>query len=159
MDDTGDLNPILRDELADIVHRHGLGPDDSLGFQRSYGGVPRPGTTCTSMSGAAAKAEEWQVLSPFRAQAGGVNELNRLLQRTYRAAMLSLARNENGYARKIPKPAGPQEIVYGDKVINIRNKTRKHYYPAKPGDRWSTSRTARSASSPGHSSPAASKSR
>jgi UvrD-like helicase C-terminal domain len=83
--------------------------------------------------GTAAKAEEWQVLSPVRASAGGVNEINRLLQRAYRADTLSLARNENHYARKVPKPAGPQEIVYGDKVISIRNKTRRHYYPARPG--------------------------
>jgi hypothetical protein len=109
------------------------GSGDSIGFQRSYGGTSDDRGYMYFNRGAASKAEEWQVLSPVRASAGGVNEINRLLQRAYRAEALSLARNESGYARKVPKPAGPQEIVYGDKVINIRNKTRKHYYPAKPG--------------------------
>jgi hypothetical protein len=127
-----ELDEVLRSTLAGTL------PDmseagDSRGFQLSYGGTPDDRGYMYFNVGAAAKAEEWQILSPVRASAGGVNEINRLLQRTYRADTLSLARNENHYARKIPKPAGPQEIVYGDKVINIRNKTRKYYYPARPG--------------------------
>ena len=127
-----DLDEILRDTLADTLHDMSAA-GDSRGFQLSYGGTPDNRGYMYFNVGAAAKAEEWQVLSPVRASAGGVNEVNRLLQRTYRADTLSLARNENRYARKVPKPAGPQEIVYGDKVINIRNKTRRHYYPANPG--------------------------
>lgn len=127
-----DLDQILRDTLADTLQDMS-GTADSLGFQVSYGGAPDSRGYIYFNVGAAARAEEWQVLSPVRAQAGGVNEINRLLQRTYRAAALNLARNENGHARKVPRPLGPQEIVYGDKVINIRNKTRKQYYPPKPG--------------------------
>jgi ATP-dependent exoDNAse (exonuclease V) alpha subunit len=37
--------------------------------------------------------------------------------------MLQFARER----RFIPKPAGPEAIVYGDKVINIRNHHRKSY--------------------------------
>ena len=127
-----DLDEVMRSTLADTLAEMS-GSGDSIGFQRSYGGTSDDRGYMYFNRGAASKAEEWQVLSPVRASAGGVNEINRLLQRAYRAEALSLARNENGYARKVPKPAGPQEIVYGDKVINIRNKTRKHYYPAKPG--------------------------
>jgi hypothetical protein len=126
-----DLDEIMRDTLADTI-RDMSSAEDSLGFQLSYGGT-RSGEHVYFNLGAAKKAEEWQVLSPVRASAGGVNEINRLLQQSYRADTLSLARNEHRYARKVPKPAGPQEIVYGDKVINIRNKTRRHYYPPKPG--------------------------
>ena len=61
-----------------------------------------------------------------------MNELNRLLQRSYREHALDLARNKDRNARRIPKPAGPQEIVYGDKVINIRNGSRPYYYPDHP---------------------------
>jgi hypothetical protein len=57
-----------------------------------------------------------------------VIELNRLLHSAYRMGTLELA-GRKGYSRKIPKPAGPQEIVYGDKVINVRNSSRKYYYP------------------------------
>jgi hypothetical protein len=127
-----DLDEVLRGTLAATLAEMSEA-GDSRGFQLSYGGTPDDRGYMYFNVGAAAKAEEWQVLSPVRASAGGVNEINRLLQRAYRAGTLSLARNENGYARKVPKPAGPQEIVYGDKVINIRNKTRKKYYPAKPG--------------------------
>jgi hypothetical protein len=51
-----------------------------------------------------------------------------MLQRTYRSATLDLARKPH-YERKVTRPGGPQEIVYGDKVINIRNKPRRHYFP------------------------------
>jgi AAA domain/UvrD-like helicase C-terminal domain len=127
-----DLDELLRGTLAETLPDMS-GAGDLRGFQLSYGGTADSKGYMYFNVGAAAKAEEWQVLSPVRASAGGVNEINRLLQRTYRAETLSLARNENRYARKIPKPAGPQEVVYGDKVINIRNKTRKHYYPVMPG--------------------------
>jgi hypothetical protein len=69
------------------------------------------------------------VLSPIRGEGAGVTELNRMLHRTYRAGTLDLARNPQ-YERKVTKPGGPQEIVYGDKVINIRNKPRRIYFPA-----------------------------
>ena len=126
-----DLDKLLRSALADALPDMSAA-DDSRGFQLSYGGT-QAGDYMYFNIGAAARAESWQVLSPVRASAGGVNEINRMLQRSYRESMLTLARNENRYARKIPKPAGPEEIVYGDKVINIRNKTRRHYYPNRPG--------------------------
>src|SRR5205085_2924550 len=31
--------------------------------------------------------------------------------------------------RRIPRPMGPEEIIYGDKVINIRNDLRKDVWP------------------------------
>lgn len=104
---------------------------DSDGFQESYGGTTSGGHVYFNV-GAAAKAEDWQVLSPVRASGGGVNELNRLLQRTYRAGVRQLALTR-GWKQKIPKPAGPQEVLYGDKVINIRNGGRKRYYPDPGG--------------------------
>ena len=126
-----ELDVLLRSALADALPEMSAA-DDSLGFQLSYGGT-QAGDHMYFNIGAAAKAETWQVLSPVRASAGGVNEINRMLQRSYRASMLSLARNEDHRARKVPKPAGPEEIVYGNKVINIRNKTRRHYYPNREG--------------------------
>jgi AAA domain/UvrD-like helicase C-terminal domain len=125
-----DLDGLLRNALAEAIPEMSSA-DDCLGFQQSYGGT-RAGDYMYFNLGAAASAETWQILSPVRASAGGVNEINRTLQRTYRANMLSLAENKKRYQRKIPKPAGPQEVIYGDKVINIRNKTRRHYYPNRP---------------------------
>src|SRR5690606_13756834 len=42
---------------------------------------------------------------------------------------LQLATEPGNRRRLIPKPMGAQEIVYGDKVINVRNSRRTKYFP------------------------------
>lgn len=127
---SAELHALLRSELANAILE--MSDDrDAQGFQQSYGGK-LVGEHVYFNVGAALSAEGWQVLSPVRADGGGVNELNRMLQRSYRDQTLDLARNGIGWNAKVPRPAGPQEIVYGDKVINIRNKTRRQYYPDIP---------------------------
>ena len=81
---------------------------------------PRPATHMYFNVGAAARAENWQVLSPVRASAGGVNEINRMLQRSYRASMLSLARN-----RGPSRAEGPQASRTG----GDRLRRQGHQYP------------------------------
>lgn len=122
----GELHTLLRQEIAGQFEEMS-DANDAVGFQRSYGGTVF-GEGVYFNLGAARDVERWQVLSPIRGEGAGVNELNRLLQRSYRGSMLDLARNPP-YERKVTKPAGPQEIVYGDKVINIRNKARRKYWP------------------------------
>ena len=101
------------------------GADDVAGFDAALGGVawnglrffnPRKG----ERMGAAETAEGWQILSPVRSAAHGVPDLNRLVHKQFRQAMIDAARKE-GWRRKIPKPFGAEEIVYGDKVINLVN--------------------------------------
>lgn len=121
-----ELHQLLRQEIATSTPEMSA-TDDTQGFQKSYGGEVVRDFVYFNL-GAASAVEGWQVLSPVRAEGAGVNELNRMLQRTYRSATLDLARNPP-YERKISRPGGPQEIVYGDKVINVRNKTRRHYFP------------------------------
>jgi len=65
-------------------------------------------------------AEAWQLLSPVRQKPWGVESLNRLIHRHYKATQIDKARNPGKY-RSIPKPMGDQQIIYGDKVINNRN--------------------------------------
>lgn len=128
---SADLHGLLRSEMAIAIPE--MSDDhDAQGFQRSYGGN-LVGEYIYFNVGAAVSAEAWQVLSPVRADGGGVNELNRMLQRAYRDQTLDLARKGIGWNAKVPRPAGPQEIVYGDKVINVRNKARRQYYPDIPG--------------------------
>jgi energy-coupling factor transporter ATP-binding protein EcfA2 len=127
---TDELHELLREALAAGLSSM-QDADDGGGFQESYGGTKSGGHVYFKV-GAAKKAEDWQVLSPVRASGGGVNELNRLLQRTYRESVRQLALAQ-GWSRRIPKPAGPQEVLYGDKVINIRNGGRKKYYPDPGG--------------------------
>jgi len=99
--------------------------DDIPGFDATLGGVvwnnlrffnPRMG----ERHGAAEAAESWQILSPVRSAAHGVPDLNRLIHKQFRQAMIDDARKV-GWQRRIPKPMGPEEIVYGDKVINLVN--------------------------------------
>jgi hypothetical protein len=124
-----ELHELLKSELATSLQEM-ADADDALGFQSSYGGSVSGEYVYFNIS-SAAKVEAWQILSPIRGEAGGVNELNRLLQRTYRSATLELANEPVPWKRKIPEPVGPQDIVYGDKVINLRNKSRDRFWPQK----------------------------
>ncbi len=83
-------------------------------------------------------AESWQILSPVRQKPWGVDTLNRLLHVRYKATQLEVARaNVPPWKRRLPRPFGDDQIVYGDKVINVRNQSiwKKRIYPqpAEPG--------------------------
>lgn len=106
------------------------GPDDRIAFEKSYGGTEANGWVYFNL-GKSGAAESWQILSPVRGEGPGTVELNRFVQRTFRSQSLDAAR-KGGWQAKTPRPAGPQEIVYGDKVINIRNSRRKYYWPKTP---------------------------
>ena len=95
------------------------GGDDIAGFDATLGGVAWNGWRFFNLS-AAERAESWQILSPVRSAAHGVPDLNRLIHKQFRQPMVDAARQE-GWRRKIPKPMGSEEIVYGDKVINLVN--------------------------------------
>ena len=71
-------------------------------------------------SGSGAFAEAWQILSPVRQKPWGVNTINRFIHTRYMRKQIEQARNP-GRFRSIPPPRGEHQIVYGDKVINIRN--------------------------------------
>jgi len=112
----------LTEDLVEMEY-----PDDAAGFQRSYGGAESAGHIYFNLE-SAKKAESWQILSPIRGEGAGVNELNRFLHNKYRAETLESARNP-GFFQRFTKPAGPQEVIYGDKVMNVRNKRRKDHFP------------------------------
>lgn len=80
--------------------------------------------------GAAKQTEAWQLLSPVRASIYGVAEINRLIHKTFKEQTVESARKAP-FLRKIPQPLGTEEIVYGDKVINVINHKRdgKKVYP------------------------------
>ncbi|MDE0291787.1 MAG: AAA family ATPase [Candidatus Dadabacteria bacterium] len=101
------------------------GTEDIAGFDITLGGTdwkgmrffnPRKGEN----PGAAEIAEGWQILSPVRSAAHGVPDLNRFIHKQFRQEMIDASRKE-GWQRKHPKPMGAEEIVYGDKVINLVN--------------------------------------
>jgi hypothetical protein len=119
--------------LAAVVDELKLkGIDDIAGFECSLGGTTYNNRVFfwagrNNEPGACGKIEDWQVLSPVRNASHGVDALNRLIQTTFRYRTKEFARNK--FRRKIPKPMGPEEILYGDKVINVRNQRRYNVWP------------------------------
>lgn len=110
------------------------GIDDQSGFEKSIGGSEYEGRVFfwagrNGGLGAASGAEAWQIFSPVRGQPHGVLDLNRLIQRAFRSSRLREALPEVFYQRKIPKPVGPEQLLYGDKVINVMNRRRHRVYP------------------------------
>ncbi len=129
--------------VAELVAALGLsGPDDELGFEESLGGE-RYGDcawaffwpTSGDKRGAAERAEDWQILSPIRGGLTGADALNRMIQSRFRAKVRELAEKE-GWERKIPRPVGPQCLLYGDKVINVINHRRDDVWPRPEGEAY-----------------------
>ena len=108
------------------------GPDDEVGFECSFGATTYNGGTFFWRSrdpDGPVKAEHWQILSPVRGAEHGIAALNRIVQQSFRKTWLSRA---NSRYRKIHRPVGPQGIIYGDKVINLRNSSTRDVYPERP---------------------------
>lgn len=99
---------------------------DVSGFNESLGAKQYEGEYYFN-KGCAQTAEQWQLLSPVRKLTHGVTSINHLIHERYRTEMIEFARREK--YRKIPRPMGAEQIVYGDKVINVYNHTRKDVYP------------------------------
>jgi hypothetical protein len=106
----------LRTRLGDqLVARLGLeAPTDVVGFNRALGLTPEGWVPFEDHNG----AERFQILSPVRLHPHGVHELNRTIQRSFRIKQLESARQPWGLA------LGDEEIVWGDKVILVRNANR-----------------------------------
>jgi len=94
------------------------GPKDIRKFDESLGGKDWNGMRFFNL-GAAEQSESWQILSPVRTGSHGVPDINRQIHKQFRQELIDASRKERW--RKYPKPMGPEEIVYGDKVINLVN--------------------------------------
>jgi len=79
--------------------------------------------------GAATKVEAWQILTPRRNEVLGAQDINRLLHKRFRKDTVTWASRNSDQRGRITPPRGPEEIVYGDKVINVRNHKRKYVTP------------------------------
>lgn len=108
---------------ATLIRELGLsGKDDEEGFSLSLGAIKTDKGYINFNCGVSGKsAESWQILTPLRGQLFGTMQINGLLQKKFRAKTIAAAKR---LVRYLPKPAGPEGIVYGDKVINIRNRQR-----------------------------------
>ena len=133
------LRRLLVDEIDEIANI-----DDQVGFGVSLGGVVSGDHVYFNNSrpnspGAGSACEKWQILSPIHATGAGVSELNRSIHRHFRADLIGSAQEVPRFGRKVPKPMGPEGIVYGDKVMNNRNHRRNDVYPEqfRDGSRFS----------------------
>ncbi|MFZ3119522.1 MAG: ATP-dependent RecD-like DNA helicase [Variovorax sp.] len=102
--------------------------DDQLTFATSYGGELKGDHIAFSL-GAARRVEEWQVLTPLRNEVLGARDINRLLHKTFRKDAVAWASKPTRGRPHLTPPRGPEEIVYGDKVMNVRNHKRKFVTP------------------------------
>lgn len=123
-----ELPKLLKDILEEVVLE-----DNTKAFEETLGGAENNGVYYFNRD-SAELAENWQILSPVRAGVPGVREINRLVQRAYRSDTLEWARKQK--RKRYPKdqaavtePQGDEEIVYGDKVMNLSNLKREYVYP------------------------------
>lgn len=110
------------------------GAEDFRGFNRALGATQNNAydyfnNSRDGRAGAVSAVEAWQILSPLRGMPFGVGDINRQIHARFRAGFLKLA--SEPMFRSIPKPFGAERVVYGDKVINLRNHRRdgKKVYP------------------------------
>ena len=132
------LQKLLVDELVDELQL--TSEDDEVGFEVSIGGITSEYNGQTNVffnsqygdpPGASKKAEQWQILTPVRRDLTGVLALNRAIQQRFRKRFLDLAVRTGRQKRIIPNPAGPEGIIYGDKVINVTNSSSRRVFPDK----------------------------
>lgn len=120
--------------LQALVNGLGLaGIDDENGFETSLGGTQFGDAVYFSAKwkdrpGAASMAEAWQILSPLRSGLHGADNLNQMIQAQFRKKAIKWA-NSHGSYRKVPRPIGPQGVLYGDKVMSVVNKERRYTFP------------------------------
>ncbi|HZO66591.1 MAG TPA: AAA family ATPase [Kribbellaceae bacterium] len=117
---------VLREEVPEL--RDASDEELTAAFGRSYGGQISAKGNLYFPPGTGAKVDAWQILSPVRGRVWGTVELNRALKDAFGARALEQA---TGPRRYHAKPIGPERIVVGDKVINVRNHqfTQRRVYP------------------------------
>jgi hypothetical protein len=110
------LEHVLVDELELGSIENAQKFDEKLGAE-----VETDGKARFNWGTAAEHIEDWQLMCPIRNRPIGVNALNRRIHELFRSRQVEYAQ---GHQNWLPKPFGPQCIVYGDKVINNRNMRR-----------------------------------
>ena len=123
-----DLATLMDEVLAEEFDSEGddLAPalEESLGAEKNSKGY------LDFKRGSSHRVDRWQILSVNRNGAGGSIFLNRGIKERLRNERLRRAVESNGIPHyldwmRFTKPRGPEQIVYGDKVICVRNHRRK----------------------------------
>lgn len=117
-----DLRDLIIDVLAAELNSNKATLEHDV--ELSLGGTEADGHIYFN-DGCGTTAEAWQILSAHRNLASGSSEINRLLKRTVRADRLAAAQRYGKW--KMIEPRGSDQITYGDKVMCLRNHSRKRW--------------------------------
>ncbi len=128
-----ELERLLPQVIADELKLDAANLEESFALN-ALGGIKSGDYVYFNFWSSGPAADGWQVLSPIKGEAAGIVILNRLIQRSFRSEMRKLATPEDRRYAKIPTPMGADTIVYGDKVINLRNHRRRWVFPEEPRD-------------------------
>jgi len=116
---------VLKEELLDSSGGKDNDEETVKAVNRTLGAKDIPGYQYYNRYYSENMIEDWQIISPVNGYGHGVKEINKFFQQTYRKSFIDLAHNApvNGRygKRKIAKPKGSDNIVYGDKVISLKN--------------------------------------
>ena len=100
---------------------------DLDGFDRSLGGMPGDGKWM-NFGGNISAIEQWQILSPLKNDTViGTSTINRIIHEWYRSHTKEHQVKGLFQKRKTEKILGTDGIIFGDKVINVRNKKLNGY--------------------------------
>lgn len=121
----------LREKLGTVLMEELKVTSGQLGdLCETLGATPGAKGNWYFNAGCEKKIEAWQMLSPVRVAPGaGTEDLNRVLQHALRGDMLKYAAGKMAKTFRVPKPAGPQQAVLGDKVINTMNRNHRYVWP------------------------------
>lgn len=115
--------------------------DTSKSFNRTIGAIDDGKYQYFNSNHAEKVIEDWQIISPVNGYGYGVKEINKYIQTTYRRHYIDLALNlkpegaKYPNKRRIAKPKGSDNIVYGDKVINLKNTRWEYWQDIYPSDK------------------------
>lgn len=115
-----ELETLLLDATSKILSLQSH--DDQEGFDVSFGANIGSDETFFNKE-SADFINIWQILCPIRNMPHGVANMNRMFHNKYRSHQIELAKL-TGFKHRIPAPFGSDGIVYGDKVINLKNDNR-----------------------------------
>ncbi len=124
------------DSIEDVQSfNQSLGSTDGRYFNNSYD------ANYFKIEPSVNKIESWQILSPIKEKLFGVKAINRKIHKLFRAEKVEYAIKgvkksfyKDGELieykeKKLPKPVGLEQIVYGDKVFNLGNHHRAFVKP------------------------------
>ncbi len=127
-----DLEKLVLETLAEELKMDSV--DDIRKFNMSLGSTAGEDKQYFNV-GCAANVENWQILAPVHNMTYGVSNLNHMIQKKYRQEFLELSNQADNWHRGVlPYSKGPEQLVYGDKVICVRNEVRdgEKYHGSKP---------------------------